>query len=302
MLALAAQASHRQPLPNLLFAAVRFLLFKTRGGDHIGRRDSELESIAAFRSFCFARKTEICELLSVRRVQTNEVGRCTYLFPAFAHAAANVDGRPLTIIELGTSAGLLLNWDRYGYRYGATPIVGCTDSPVQLACECRSDPSRIPQVFPKVASKVGVDLHVVDTDSADEELWLQSLVWPEHTDRARLLAAAIDVRRRYPLRLLNGEALEWLPQLAGEVVDGSLPCVFHTAVLNQFSHEDRERLAAMLEVFGAKRDLVWISAELGGLPTTVDVVITSWVSGNRSQQLVARAHPHGRWLELRISK
>jgi hypothetical protein len=297
MLAFAAHTPQRQPVPNLLFAAVRFLLFKARGADLNGRRDCELESIGAFRKYCFANKSEIVGLLSTRRVQTNEVRRCAYLLPAFARAVAGRDSCPLAMIELGTSAGLLLNWDRYGYQYGENTIAGSSDSAVQLVCECRTDPSAIPLVFPEVASKVGVDVNVLDMDVSDDRLWLASLIWPEHSDRARLLAAAIEVQRRYPVRLLNDEALALLPQLLSEVVDGSVPCVFHTAVLNQFSREDRERLAGMLDAHGANRDLVWISAELGGRPLTVDVVLTSWVSGTRSQELVAHAHPHGRWLE-----
>lgn len=40
-----------------------------------------------------------------------------YLLPAFALVAALANKRPLTLIEIGTSAGLNLMWDHYGYRY-----------------------------------------------------------------------------------------------------------------------------------------------------------------------------------------
>ncbi len=42
--------------------------------------------------------------------------RCACLLPAFS-AIAQVTGRPLALIEIGPSAGLNLNWDRFRYRY-----------------------------------------------------------------------------------------------------------------------------------------------------------------------------------------
>ena len=297
LLALAAQAAPRQPAPNLLFAAVRFLLYKQDPADAITRPYSELQSLDAFRQFCSMHSSELKELLSTRRVQTNEVGRCAYLFPAFALAAVAGHGRPLAMIEIGTSAGLLLNWDLYAYRYSASAVLGRADSSVLLDCEFHGFSASLPKTVPTVASKVGIDLHVVDLRIDDERLWLHSLVWPEHIDRASVLAAAIELQRRHPVRLLSGDGLTLLPQALAEVPAGSVPCIFHTAVLNQFSREDRARLADMLSGYGAKQDLTWISAELGGQPSIVHVEIMNWEKGNRRHELLARAHPHGRWLE-----
>jgi hypothetical protein len=61
-------------------------------------------------------------------VQTNEVGRCASLLPAFGVVAARTDGRPLALVELGTSAGLNLVWDAYGYAYGAAGRAGGSGS------------------------------------------------------------------------------------------------------------------------------------------------------------------------------
>ena len=48
-------------------------------------------------------------------VQTNEVGRAASLFGGF-HAVGRRWGLPLRQLEVGASAGLLLRWDRFGYR------------------------------------------------------------------------------------------------------------------------------------------------------------------------------------------
>jgi hypothetical protein len=286
LLELAAHAGRKQPVPNLLFAAVRFL-------------HGDVGSIDTFRSFCLVHAAEIQRILETRRVQTNEVGRCAYLFPAFVTASAALSDRPLALIEVGTSAGLLLNWDLYGYRYSGLEAVGNLNSPVQVSCELRGA-ALLPfaNKIPRVSSKLGIDLHVINLVDENETRWLRSLVWPEHLDRANLLAAAIGVQRQCPVPLMNGDGLELLPQVLAGVSQGSVACVFHTAVLNQFPRENRATFSNLLADYGKANDFVWISAEMAaGAPSIVQVEITTWLNGNRQHQVLARAHPHGRWLE-----
>ena len=292
MLALAAGASYKQPAPNLLFAAVRFLL---DGGF------DQFESLPVFRRFCQSHISAIQELLSTRRVQTNEVGRCSYLLPAFVEAAKAAKGRPLAMIEIGTSAGLLLNWDLYRYRYGSMTF-GDAGAAVRLECEIRGCAPDLPNTMPAVASKLGIDIHVVDVRIDAEKRWLQSLVWPEHVDRARLLDAAIEVLREHPVPLISGDGLVMLPEVLAAVPSDVLPCVFHTAVLNQIPAEGRDRLRDLVTAYGQTRNLAWISAELGGKPSTVQVELTCWVDGDHYHTVVAHAHPHGRWLDCATMK
>src|SRR5690348_4119627 len=64
-----------------------------------------------------AHGAELARLCATRTTQTNEAGRAALLRPAFGRAAALATGRAVALVELGTSAGLLLIPDRYGYRY-----------------------------------------------------------------------------------------------------------------------------------------------------------------------------------------
>jgi hypothetical protein len=287
LLALAARVGRKQPIPNLLFAAVRFL-------------QGDVSSFDAFRAFCLKHAPEIRNILETRNVQTNEVGRCAYLVPAFVIASAAFQGRPLAVTEVGTSAGLLLNWDLYGYRYsGVETTIGDSNSPVQVQCELRGNAlPPLPNTMPALSSKLGIDLHFIDLSKENERRWLQSLVWPEHQDRANLLAAAIEVQRQHPVRSLNGDGLTLLPDVLAGISRDSIACVFHTAVLNQFPREDRVTFSNLLADCGGKRDLVWISGEMArGAPSIVQLEITTWLNANRHHQVLARAHPHGRWLD-----
>lgn len=63
--------------------------------------------------------------------QTNEVARAALLFAGLLVVAA-ATRLPIALHELGASAGLNLNLDRFGYRYGDV-VRGDPASPVQLA-------------------------------------------------------------------------------------------------------------------------------------------------------------------------
>lgn len=67
-----------------------------------------------FRDFCHRYREEIISILKNKLVQTNEVRRCTYLYPSFCYIYSKVN-KPLSFIEIGTSSGLQLLWDQYCY-------------------------------------------------------------------------------------------------------------------------------------------------------------------------------------------
>jgi hypothetical protein len=95
------------------------------------------DPVPAFRRFCLERQGQIRELVATRRVQTNEVGRCACLLPAFTLAAGMAGGRPLALVEVGASAGLNLLFDRYAYDYGDGVPRGEAGSPVRISCSLR---------------------------------------------------------------------------------------------------------------------------------------------------------------------
>lgn len=305
ILALCAPASEGQPAPNLLFGAVHFLLLSGEATELArfyptltDRPDPTGEVYPSFRRFCLEHREVIQILVTTRRVQTNEVGRCAYLYPAFA-TIAELSGRSLALIEVGTSAGLNLSWDRYGYRYDGATIYGNHDSAVIISAELRGDRRPpLPLEPPPVASRVGVDLRVVDVTDPEEALWLRALIWPEHLDRVRLLRAAIEVARVQPPRLLTGDGIDLLPALLEEVPPDALPCVFHTHALYQFP-QDLARLNRVLAEYGAAHELSYLAVEGGSSPEAI-AELTMWRDGTPHHRVLALCHGHGRWLEWLI--
>src|SRR5215213_2862678 len=131
ILSLAAEADLSQQVSNLLLGAVHFLLLSGMSSPLADYYPSlspnphrRQEAYRYFRTFCLEHADAIRQLITTKRVQTNEVQRCTALLPAFGVVAKRVATRPLALLEIGASAGLHMLWDKYGYNYGESGYAG----------------------------------------------------------------------------------------------------------------------------------------------------------------------------------
>ena len=273
-----AQAPERQRIPNLLFASIHRVLF-----DHPdealaryypslgGTRKPDEELTNAFVEFVSAHRAEIDPLLATGETQTNEVLRSAQLLPAFTWVQATMR-RPLGLIEIGPSAGLLLHADRYDYRYefaDGTVVEGgeaSADGVPPLHCPIHGDctPQQLAPFVTRplrVSSRVGLDLNPLSPTEPDARAWLRALVWPEHTERRERLEAALEHAARRPVRLRTGDALRILPDAVESVADNAIPCVFVSNSLPHWTAEGREELVGLMRELGARRDLVFIIKE-----------------------------------------
>jgi hypothetical protein len=303
VLALAAAAVHG-PKPYLLLAAVHHLLlsgvrhplasfYPSLGGTSTPPDSAE----ATFRDFCLVHAEAIITVMAAHRVQTNEVARCAILLPAFATVAARTAPRPLVLVEVGTSAGLLLRWDRYAYDYGDAGRYG-PESNLIIHCEPRG-PLRppLPRPLPAVRARTGIDLNPIDVNDPEQARWLRALIWPDQPERDARLHQAIGVARRYPVSLIRGDALAVLPRLVPELPGDGYLCLFHLHTLNQFSAEDRHRYDVLLHEQSRHSDLCDLAFEHTGAehPTAE---LRRFHAGDEIERLtLARYDAHGGWLE-----
>jgi hypothetical protein len=307
ILAIAAAADPQQPIPVLFFGAVQYLLlepgddprpllmyYPSLSGDP---NSPDREPYLTFREFCIDYRAEIEEIISTRRVQTNEVRRCTAWVPMFSSIAAQT-GQPLALIELGASAGLNLLWDYYAYDYGDAGRVGDPGAPLVLTCEVRGDqPPPIPQVLPEIASRVGIDLYPVDVADPEQARWLRALIWAEHSHRARQYETAIEIVRDNPPQLIAGDILDLLPEALAYAAPDAAVCVYHSYVLNQFPEEAREELHNLLLNYSYERvihraSIEWIDG--GDVPR---LRYTWYANGEAGDTLLANCDQHGAWIE-----
>ena len=266
--------------PAVFFAAVQHVLadhpddalagyYPSIGGERVP--DAELPGV--FAAFVAAHRSGIGALLAGGRAQANEPARAAVLRPAFGWVQACL-GRPLALIEVGASAGLLLYPERYGYDYGFAGgevlEAGGGQGPL-LRCRVRGA-ATVASLRPfvgvplRVASRVGLDLNPLNATDAGARAWLRALVWPEHEERRVRLEAALAMAAHSPVRLRKGDALRILGDAVGAVSQPAVPCVFVSDTVGQFPVADRVRFAGLVRELGAAGDLVLIVEESAAGP------------------------------------
>ena len=250
----------------------------------------------AFRSVVAEHAGWIETFVREQPVQTNEVQRSWALLPLFLLAARTAQ-RPLDLLELGTSAGLNLLWDRYRYEYDAGSW-GPEGSELVLGGEERAPfPAELLSAEVGIARRRGVDLRPLDV-TREDDLRLLLCFRPPGEPRERVLQAA-RVAERDPPDLIRGDYLKLLPELLGDRRDDALTVIFQTISTIYLPLEDRLRLAAMIDRGGAGGPLAWISTptpeehRLRGKHYPLELAI--WPGGER--RLVAQMGNAGDWLE-----
>jgi hypothetical protein len=302
-----------QPSANLIFGAVQYLLL---GGiddplkDYYpslgGTRPADDRAFGRFAAFCAAHEAEIVDIISRRATNTNEVGRSALLLPAFDFLARGT-GAPLGIVEIGSSAGLNLNFDRYGYRYtdeqGAAKLERWTDAPFVLSCVLEGP--GVPQLGelpPPIGSRIGLELYPTDVSDPNEQRWLKALVWPERLDRLAKLDGALKVAALHPPPVRGGDAVSNLAVALAEIPSGHVPCVYHTVMAYQLSGEHHKRIHEIL-FEASKTAPVWRVTVEGEVaqpnPTETfnPLKVSRYFKGERQVKTLAVCDPHGLSME-----
>jgi len=118
--------------------------------------------------------------------QTNEVARSAALIPA-AMWLSGFYAMPLTLSELGASAGLNLGLDRFALA-ASTQVFGPKKPVLRLAPDWYGP---VPTgVCPEIADRRGVDLNPLDLTRYQDALRLQAYLWPDQPDRMARTRAA----------------------------------------------------------------------------------------------------------------
>ena len=162
-----------------------------------------------------------------------------------------------------------------------------------------NDATPIPASLPQIVWRAGLDLNPVDLLDGDQVAWLETLIWPEQTERLANLRAAIKVAAANRPRVVKGDLLgDSLARLCAEAPKDATLVIFHTAVLAYIGDLNAR------EAFGARamQHGTWISNEMPGV--FPDIAKRAPVRGPAGHFLmalngtpVAWTDPHGASLE-----
>ena len=255
-----------------------------------GRADPDA-AWPAFRSAVAERADELAPLVA-RPVQTNEVMRSAALLPGFLTIARET-GLPLRLLEVGTSAGLNLRWDRYRFD-GERAGWGETSSPVRMTKMYQPPEPRLRPPGVEIAERAGCDRAPVDPTSEEGRLTLMSYVWPDQEERFRLLRGALRIAPTLPVRVDEARLADWIEGRLATPARGAATVVFHSIVMLYLEAEERERFVRIVGEAGGRATedapLSWLSMEPGG--DQAEVRLVTWPGGE--DRLIATAGFHGR--------
>jgi hypothetical protein len=307
LLDLAAQVRPGQQPANMLMAAVHLIVLNNpglpfarffasvRGDDAEPPQGAGVE----FGAFCAEHRGAITQILRERLVQTNAPGRGVAVRLAMHEITHRIPG-PVTLVEIGPSAGIQLRFDRWAVHTAGRRF-GPADTPLTLRPQWRADdpPPDLDDIVP-VRDRLGIDLHPVDATDPEQRMWLQALVWPEHRDRFAELATALDIVAAEPPTILQGDAIEMLPRLDAERLPDDIPLVvFHAMVRVHVPADRRAAFDAVIGALGARRRLLHVSLEIPPRGSAYDrsAPLLALRDSEGVDRDLARVEGHGRWIQ-----
>ncbi len=303
LIELAKEADQRQPVPNLFFASVHFLLMKNRSHG-LSRYYPSLGGafeptplmLKTFKDFCLDWKNQIIEILKTRLVQTNEVQRCALLRPAINFVSSQSDNKKISLIDIGVSGGLNFLLDKTFIKYSNGSSIGSPESKLQIRCESIGGPIPLQLEEILIYDRIGIDLNPLNLMNEEEHLWNLALIWPDQLERIQRFNSATQLLNSIPISFVKGSGPEMLPQAIKSVSCENLLCVMHSFTLNQFSNEDREKLERTFCENSATRDIWRISLEWIGTKDP-EIVVSQYSYGQKKhQQKLAECSGHGDWI------
>jgi hypothetical protein len=246
-----------------------------------------------FLSAVLERSAELPELLEPP-LQHNEPSRAAALTTGFLQVALET-GMPLRLLEVGTSAGLLLRWDHYRRTWWFQTMFDAAP-PLEVHAE--------------VLERRGCDLFPIDPTVPENEVRLMSYVWADLAPHVQILREAIDVCRRVPATIDRADGAEWLEDQLGQPRSGVATVVFHSLMRASGPQASLHRMTAALERaaavatpeaplahlrFEAPDNAVVSPAEARGL---VDTTLTLWPDGTERVLVTSDVNGrHVKWLE-----
>jgi hypothetical protein len=229
--------------------------------------------------------------------QTNEVRRSAALLPAFL-LLGEMLGKPLVLSELGASAGLNLQWDRYRFDLGARSF-GPANSSVRITPEWRGSPP--PSGDVAVTARAGCDLNPVDAADPGQRLRMLSYIWADQPDRLERTAHALDIAARETLKVDKSDAIEWLDRRLATSHRGAIHVIYHTIAWQYFPTALQEKGEDLIAAAGSRATtdapLARLAFEADGKPDGAALTLQIWPSGEKKQ--IGRGDFHGRWVDWR---
>lgn len=198
--------------------------------------------------------------------QTNETRRSIALLPGFIAASQSAPNLPLHMVELGASAGLNTNWDKFAYQVDSWQRDGASD--VLISTDWQAPALDTPQHPISVASRTACDLNPLDIHDASARDRIRCYVWADQEERLTRLNAAIAVAQSAGTHVIKASADDFLDTVIDKWNASTAPghlVIYHSIFLQYPPRPIIEGIIARIEAAGAAatpdRPVSWVSYE-----------------------------------------
>ncbi|MFP8881000.1 MAG: DUF2332 family protein [Myxococcota bacterium] len=250
-----------------LFAAIQLLGLRydhepiaryLRDGDEtMALADPEFAPVLV--DFARRRESELLELLADRTCQMNVAHRAgTALVPTLCAMDRAAPGGEYAIIEVGSSAGLQLLFDRFHYAYSNGATIGPESADIRIEVTVVGGDFPVSSApMPAVYERIGLDVSPVDLEEPDTMDWVRASAGFDLDLFDRILAAGlageIDVRR--------ADAVEDLSDLVEEIPRNRRLIIYDSVAVCYMDGQKRRDFNEKLVELSRRRPLTWISMD-----------------------------------------
>ncbi|WP_135211636.1 DUF2332 domain-containing protein [Vitreimonas flagellata] len=232
--------------------------------------------------------------------QTNETRRAIALLAGFLAFAQHWKG-PIDTLEIGASAGLNLNWDRFAYR--TQNWSWGQGSPVVIDTDWNGAPPPLSSIA--IRNRAACDLNPLDIRDEAARLQLKSYIWPDQADRLTRFDGAVALALQHDTRVDRADAAQWLAQKLATRAKDAATIVYHSVFLQYPPREAREAIVSAIQEAGAKATssapIAWVRLEPEAVTDGIDnglrfvVDFHTWPGGARQILAYTDGHVRNVW-------
>ncbi len=280
--------------------------FPSCGGAYHADQSGQKHALGVAVVDVFRAHEEAAKYFLRRTPQTNETGRTAILLIGFSEIARRL-GLPLRLREMGASAGLNLNFDRFHYAIETDdgPLGwGDPASSLSIAAQWKGRPPQLVDTI-EVSDRRGCDLFPVNLHHGEERLALQAWVWGDMAERRARLMAALEIADAVPPVLDKADAVDWVGVQIMQRPAGQTTVLYHSIVWPYLDASQHAAIEAYFAQAGATvtpdAPLVWLRMDHEHIQSFPYLSYQIWDGENGpegEEVVVGPCHPHGNDIEI----
>jgi hypothetical protein len=218
-----------------------------------------------------------------------------------SHWLTTLGVEEFNLLEIGASAGLNLNFDKFYGCFGQLRM-GDPSSSLRFMGDWFSNAPDVPRIGAVAINRRGCDISPLDVTQTDNETRLLSFVWPDQRLRLDRLRSAISIAKTHRPAVDTASADEWISlQLSRPSEHATL--IFHSIVWQYLGTETQNRLKHIIHRAGASATptapIVWARMEPAGPVADIQVDVFDGSSSEPRHYRLAEIGYHGQnmnWL------